>query len=251
MNMNRNTKKGSLSLEATIFVPIFVIAILTVGYLIKVIISQGCIMHIMADEGRKLSMYSYNIKSAQGFEATLISRILEENSDVGQARVETFRYLYGHSGKEDLIGVRVGGTLKIKLPIVFWDSVDVSETLFFRAFTGREFIPEELDYSGMEEEDSRIVWVFPRAGERYHEEGCGYIRVAARQGILSPLISGSYKPCTLCGAREISSGSVIYYFPGSGEVYHKGSCFIVDRYVISMEEEDAKVKGYTPCSRCI
>jgi hypothetical protein len=40
-------------------------------------------------------------------------------------------------------------------------------------------------------------------------------------------------------------------FAGSGAVYHKGSCFIVDRYVISMDEVDAVKKGYTPCSRCI
>ena len=248
--MNRNTKKGFLSLEASIFVPLFVIAVLTFGYLIKVAAASENIMHVMADEARRLGMYSYNIKAAPLFESKLKARILEENKDIDDTYVESFMYLYDYAGKEDLIGVRVSSNIKIKLPIIFHDSVDVSDTLFFRAFTGREFKPEYGHYENMEEEP-RIVWVFPTAGTRYHEEWCGYINVAARQASLSPDIIKNYKPCTLCAAGSLSPGSVIYYFAGSGAVYHRGSCFIVDRYVISMEEEDAVKKGYTPCSRCI
>lgn len=250
--MNRNTKKGFLSVEASIFVPVFVIAVLTFGYLIKVAVAQENIMHVMADEARRLSMYSYNIKAAPIFSAGIKDRILGENSDIDETYIESFRYLFSNAGKDDLIGIRVSSRIKVKLPIVFHDRVDVSDTLLFRAFTGREFIPEELCFDDMEEEEeAHIVWVFPTAGERYHEEGCGYINVAAKQAILTKEITRGYKPCALCAAGELSSGSVIYYFPGSGEAYHKGSCFIVDRYVISMDEEDAIKKGYTPCSKCI
>jgi len=249
--MNRNTKKGFLSLEASIFVPIFVIAILTFGYLIKVAAAEESVMHTMADEARRLSMYSYNIKTAFLFERDLKTRVLEENRDIDETRVETFGYLFSYAGKDDLIGIRVNSNLKIRLPIVFHDSVDVTNTIFFRAFSGREFIPEELCFDDMEEEEeSRMVWVFPTAGERYHEEYCGYIKVAAKQGTLNQTIKKGYKPCALCSAGDMSVGSVIYYFPGSGEVYHRGSCFIVDRYVISLEMEDAIKKGYTPCSKC-
>jgi len=248
--MNRNTKRGFLSLEASIFIPLFVIAILTFGYLMKVIVASENIVHIMADEARKLSMYSYNIKVAPGFKYDLRMRILEENRDIDVTYVETFNYLFEHSGKEDLISLRVSSEIKIKLPIIFYDKVEVSDTLLFRGFTGREFIPEYIEYE-QDEEEVRIVWVFPTAGARYHEETCGYINVAARQASLNADIIKNYDPCTLCGARELSPGSVIYYFLSSGSVYHKGSCFIVDRYVISMDEKDAIGKGYTPCSRCI
>lgn len=250
--MNRNTKKGFLSLEAAIFVPVFVIAVLTFGYLIKVAVASENIMHVMADEARRLSMYSYNIQVAPTFEHNLKARILEKNRDISDTSVESFLYLYEYAGKEDLIGIRVSSNIQIRLPIVFHDRVEVSDTLFFRAFTGREFKPEDVCYEHMEEEEeARIVWVFPTAGARYHEEWCGYINVAARQGILGPDIIRNFNPCTLCRASELPHGSVIYYFTGSGAVFHRGSCFIVDRYVISMDERDALRKGYTPCSRCI
>ena len=252
MNMSRSTKKGFLSVEASIFLPLFVIAVLTFGYLIKVAVAQESVMHTMTDEARRLGMHSYSVKAAPLFEAGLRSRILDENKDVDEARVDSFVYLFSHSGKDDLIGMRVSGNLRIRLPIVFRESVDISDTLLFRAFTGRELAPEELSFDDMEEdEESRMVWVFPTAGERYHEESCGYIKVAARQAVLNRSLAKSYKPCALCGAGELSAGAVVYCFPGSGEAYHKGSCFIVDRYVMSMEEEDAVKKGYTPCSKCI
>ena len=252
MSMNRNTKKGFLSVEASIFVPVFIIAILTFGYLIKVAAVQESVMHAMADEARRIGMYSYNIKAAPLLGMGLKERILEENGDIGETNIESFLYLFSYAGKDDLVSVRVSSNIKIKLPIVFVDSVDVSDTLLFRAFTGREFIPEELNFDEMEEEEeSRIVWVFPTAGERYHDEGCGYIKVAAKQEILTPSVARQYKPCSLCGAGSMAAGSVVYCFPGNGEVFHNGSCFIVDRYVISIDEEDAIKKGYLPCSKCI
>jgi len=253
--MNRdikNTKKGFLSVEASIFVPLFVIAVLTFGYLMKVSIASENVMHIMADEARRLSMYSYTMEAMPGFRYTLTERILDENKDIDSTYVETFKYRFEHSGKEDLIGLRVSSEIKIKLPIVFKEKVEVSDVLLFRAFTGREYIPEYIDYDKMEEEEEpRIVWVFPRAGERYHEEFCRYINVAARQGLLTAEITRKYSPCSLCGAGSVSTGSVVYYFTSSGSAYHKGSCYIVDRYVISMDEKDAVSKGYTPCSVCI
>jgi len=248
----RNNKKGFLSLEASIFVPLFVIAVLTFGYLIKVSIASENIMHVMADESRRLSMYLYQIEANPVFPYSLTLRILDENKDIDSTYVETFRQRFEHSGKDDLIALRVSSEIKIKLPIVFQEKVDVSDVLLFRAFTGREYIPEYINYDKMEDdEESRIVWVFPRAGERYHEEFCRYINVAAKQGILTAAMLANYAPCSLCGAGNLSSGSVVYYFTSSGSVFHKGSCYIVERYVISMDEKDAVSKGYSPCSVCI
>jgi hypothetical protein len=197
-------------------------------------------------------MYSYNIKAQPFFETGLKKRLLEENKDLDHVYIESFKYLYKYAGKEDLIGIRVSGNIKIKLPIVFQDMVDISDTLFFRAFTGKEFILDSPDFEDMEEEEeSRPVWVFPTAGEKYHEEDCSYINVAAKQALLNSSIKAKYKPCSHCDPGGLEPGSVIYYFESSGGVYHKGSCFIVDRYVISMELKDAEKKGYGPCSKCI
>jgi hypothetical protein len=47
-----------------------------------------------------------------------------------------------------------------------------------------------------------------------------------------------------------ANGALVYVFPSAGGAYHLGACYIVERYVISMSESDARSKGYTKCAKC-
>jgi len=249
--MSINTKKGFLSLEATLFLPVFIIAILTIAFLIKVAGASEGVMHAMADEARKASMYSYAANMTPANLYNMYMRLGEEKGAIGDPYLESYVQYFPYMGKEDLMALRVGSNIKIRLPVLFRESVDISETLLFRAFTGHEFESDVDDFDRMEEkEDSKIVWVFPTAGEKYHELSCSYIQVAARQGTLTAAIKRKYAPCTHCNPQYLALGSAIFYFESTGKAYHKGSCYTVNRYVISMELVDAEKKGYTPCSKC-
>ncbi len=96
----------------------------------------------------------------------------------------------------------------------------------------------------------RTVWVFPVAVERYHVVDCPYIKVNARQMLLTDSIRRRYEACSLCDPQGLPNGSLIYCFPRAGKVYHRASCTQVDRYVVSMSVTEAEKKGYTPCSKC-
>lgn len=249
MNKHIKRKRGFQTLEAAIFLPVFLIAVLTFGYLIKMAAVQENIMHIMTDEVRRLSMTSYNIKVAPLFKDELCDRLEEENRLIENLKVDRFWYLYG---KNDLISITVSCKVKNILPKIFYDDFMLEEKLLARGFTGKKNLPEKTEFNEMEmEEESRTVWVFPVAGERYHEEKCGYINVAAREIALDHKTRRRYDPCTHCNPGELENGSLAYCFERAGKVYHKGSCYIVERYVISMEEKDAQSKGYGPCSKCI
>jgi hypothetical protein len=101
-----------------------------------------------------------------------------------------------------------------------------------------------------EDDDSHLVWIFPRAGEKYHGEDCSYIKNEPREELLSGTVRRSYSPCALCKPGELGDGSLVYVFPKAGGAYHRGECYVVERYVISMSEDDAKGKGYSACSKC-
>jgi len=249
--MSRNTKKGFLSLEAALFLPVFIIAILTIAFLIKVAGASEGVMNVMADEARKASMRSYIVEHSLMNPSLMNIRLAEGKGAFGVPSLKTYLQFFSYMDKEDLIAVRVDSNLKIRLPVLFRESVDISETILFRAFTGHEFESDVDNFDRMEEkEDSKIVWVFPKAGEKYHELSCSYIQVAARQGTLTAAIKKKYAPCTHCNPQYLALGSVIFYFESTGKAYHKGSCYTVNRYVISMELVDAEKKGYTPCSKC-
>ena len=62
--MGTNTKRGYITLEAAVFLPIFILGILTLGYLIKVYSTAENITFSMIDETGHLAAQAYGRKSA-------------------------------------------------------------------------------------------------------------------------------------------------------------------------------------------
>ncbi len=245
-------KKGFLTIEAAIFLPIFIIGVLTFAYLIKFMSVQEAAFHSFTDEARVLgSESSINPLAAPFFELKLKDRIYDENgSDISNVNLQHFLYLYPAHGMTDMISMDLNYDVNIKLPIPFYKRIPVSESLLFRGFVGKKGNGDPLPFEEMEKEkESDLVWVFPRAGGRYHGESCTYITSEPRQMTLSIQIRRRYDPCSTCDASDFPDGTLVYCFK-TGDSYHVGSCPIVDKYVISIEKEVAVRRGYTACSKC-
>jgi hypothetical protein len=244
--------------ETAIFLPLFVVGILTLGYLIKMTAIGENVFHSVADETRLLAAEASVPVLSPTYKKDLTERIGEENGDdLRDIEVSPILYrvpYYGvYSGKvyTDLIGVSVSYKVNLKLPAIFMDSVGASNTVLCRAFVGRDNAAESMPFSEMEREgDGDTVWVFPRAGERYHGSNCSYIKNEPKETMLNASVRSRYNPCELCKPGKVSDGNLVYCFPGTGQAYHLGSCFLVERYVISMAEDDAKKEGYTVCAKC-
>lgn len=251
-NIYKNTKKGFITVEAAIFLPIFIIGVLTFAYLIKFLSVQEAVFHSFSDEARIISAEAViNPLSAPLFEPKLKDRIYDENGElVTSVGVDHFLYLYPSHGMSGLISMDLNYDVNIKLPIPFYDRLPVSESLVFRGFIGKEEISDPLAFEEMEKEkDSDLVWIFPRAGGRYHGEDCTYIKSEPRQLIMTNQIRRKYDPCGICDSYGLSDGSLVYCFK-TGHSYHTGICPAVEKYVISVEKDEAVGKGYTPCSKC-
>lgn len=244
--------KGFLTVEAAIFLPLFIIGVLTIAYLIKFMSIQESIFHAFTDEARILaSESSKNPAAAPLFQLQVKDRIYKENGDnISSVDVEHFRYLYEYRGMTGMISMDLNYDVNIKLPIPFHKKIPVSESLLFRGFIGKQEITDPLAFEEMEKAvKSDEVWIFPRAGGRYHSENCTYITSEPRQVIMSGSIRGQYEPCSICDSRGLPNGSLAYCFR-TGQSYHRGNCPIVDKYVISIEREDAIERGYTACLKC-
>ena len=245
-------KKGFLTVEAAIFLPIFIVGVLTFAYLIKFMSVQEAVFHSFVDEARVLSAESsINPLEVPFFELKLKDRLYDENgSNLSEVDVEQFLYLYPAHGMTDMISMDLNYDVNIKLPIPFYKKLPVSESLLFRGFVGKNGNVDPLPFEEMEtEKASDLVWIFPRAGGRYHGESCIYITSEPRQMTLSNQIRRKYEPCSTCNANRLSNGTLVYCFK-TGASYHTGNCHIVDKYVISIEKEEAVRRGYTACSKC-
>lgn len=248
----QSNKKGFLSVEAAIFLPIFIIGVLTFAYLIKFMAAQEAVFHTFTDEAKVLSAEaSMNPIAAPLFELNLKDRVYDENGDdIASVDIDQFLYLYPNHGMTNLISMDLNYAVNIKLPIPFYKELPVSESLLFRGFVGKEEIADPLPFEEMEtEKNSDLVWIFPISGGRYHSENCTYITSEPKQIIMSQQVRRKYEPCSICDSLNLSNGGLAYCFK-TGQSYHMGSCPIVDKYVLSIEKDAAIKKGYTACAKC-
>jgi hypothetical protein len=244
--------------EAAILLPVFLLAMLALGILIRMASISENMTHALTDELGLVAAEGEAPARAVTFRGNLESRVKDENgSDIRSAKAFPFAYRVLHysvkSGKAytNLIGASATSDVRLGFPNMFGISPKVTVTAVCRAFVGVTARGEKLPFSELEDGgDSKLVWVFPRAGERYHAENCSVIKNDPKELLLSPQVRVAYKPCELCDPGKAANGSLIYVFSSSGEAYHLGSCFIVKRFVISMDRKDAKEKGYTACAKC-
>ncbi len=245
-------KKGSLVVEAAIFLPIFIIGMMTLGYLVKFNAVQENVFHAFADEtGRVAAEASLNIAAPVFYENDVESRIQDENGNgIKNTDIKSFRYRVPTLTNDNIVAASINYDIDIKLPAKFVDSIPVSDSVVCRAFVGDVQKTAPMPFSEMEKSvNSDTVWVFPMAGSRYHGELCSYIKNDPKERMLSRVIRNEYSPCKTCHPTDLSDGNLVYCF-STGKVYHKGECPTVTKYVTSLVKKEATNRGYSACSRC-
>ncbi|MBN7772673.1 hypothetical protein [Clostridium aminobutyricum] len=252
--MFRYTKKGTLTVEASILLPLVILGILTVGYLIKVHCINENVMNTALDETRLLAIESYTdvgkTKIVE-FSNKLEERICDENKAINQVQIKDLKYLYSFGNLDKLIYFNVVYNINIGFPINFYGDIPGNETIVCRAFVGSDHYDEKMNAQEMQkEEESELVWIFPNEGKKYHQKNCSYIAVAATQTVLTSGIKRTYQPCKICKPNSLENGSLVYCFKNSGQVYHRGNCYIVDRYVVEIEKSEAIQRHYSACLKC-
>jgi hypothetical protein len=247
----QNTKQGSYTLEAAIFLPLFIVGILTIGFTIRMISTAENITFTATDEARLASSYAYNLPVAPLFASHLENRIVDENFYADKVKVERFRYLYQSGDSDGLISFRVNYWIGTGLPLGMIEGMEMTQQFRCRGFIGRTEKGVPIPFEEMETNTEAItVWVFPDGGKRYHIKSCSFVSSYPVQMILNQDVRKHYAPCEKCDSAEAKDGTQVYCFQNYGETYHLYSCPTVDKYIISMEKTQAEARGYTPCLKC-
>ncbi|MGP1570116.1 MAG: hypothetical protein ACTTH0_04265 [Eubacteriales bacterium] len=251
---NLRKKVGSLTLETAILLPFVIIAVLSLSFMLKINSANEAVVNMACDEARRLAIHSYapiGKIEALGFSDRLEKRIVNENSEIFDVSVKRFLYRYKRHAISNLISFDVEYSMQPKLGMPMAGTIFLKEHILTRAFVGQDDYVNPKSFELMqEEEESQKVWVFPRAGEKYHCKNCRYIQNYATRTVLNRQTNLRFKPCKLCNAKALKKGATIYCFYKSGDVYHCGSCKAVDKYVIEMEKVEAEKRGFSACSVC-
>ena len=243
-------KRGSYLVEAAIALPLFLIAVMVMS---SVILMYACIENscfIAAGEMRRSAAEAVFANTSVLLPHRIKKEITDAHSQAETLRVTDYGYRTSRWRQDELIILTLNMRLRTPNPIGLKAKADYRLSMVTRAYVGKIRSNPPMSASEMSGGASEPVYIFPKRGERYHSEGCGFLRAASTSGTLTSSVRRKYKSCPLCRSGRAASGSRIYYFPAAGEDYHLAGCPALQRNYIEIDRKDAEERGYSPCSKC-
>ena len=223
-------RKGYVTLEAAIFLPVLILAVVSIAFYITLFSTIENVAYDNIEETARLASKAGVVKIAPDFTAQLEQRICDENPAVKSIDTARFRYLYWDGDLDDMIAVDEKYKVILQLPMGFDHEIQISSRVKCRGFTGLETAGDPMSFEEMESAGVwDPVWIFPDSGEKYHTKGCTYVKANAYEMVLTSSVKKKYDPCSLCDAESLPTGSFVCCFKESGTVYHRGTCKQVDR----------------------
>ncbi|MEE0772470.1 MAG: hypothetical protein UIJ87_04750 [Anaerovoracaceae bacterium] len=245
------SSRGSYTLEAAIFLPLVVLAVLSLGYFMKVTGAWENCIHGAVDESARIAAGSIDRSVASSAGVSVSRRINDDNPELDEMRIKDIRIMYSDGFTDDLTSYRMTAGMKLELPLGFSGQFDLDFGIKYRGFTGRSYSASPLGAERLQQyEQQNTVWIFPHSGERYHGESCTYVKASVSPRVLTSALMRKYKSCGLCDSDSIARGSVVFCFSEAGSAYHRGSCSSIVRHVSAIDRSEAIEKGYTPCTKC-
>lgn len=241
-------KKGSYLVEATISLPIYMIAVIVMA---SIILMYACIEDsnfIATTELRRGAAEAITADTSMLIPNRIENRI-KEHTQVEKLNLLEYGYRTSRWNQDELILFKLKMSMATKNPLDLASKADYDVALVARAYVGKE---RTLDNMTEEEmmADGSAVYIFPKRGEKYHSKGCTYLKAASKATVLTSSLIHDYSACPLCQSKNASIGSLVYYFPAAGESYHLPGCGALQRNYIEIEKRVAVERGYTACSKC-
>ncbi|MCD7806402.1 MAG: hypothetical protein LUH19_03565 [Lachnospiraceae bacterium] len=261
-------RAGSISVEAALILPIFMICILELFSVLNYLRVYGSMLSELKTMGDPLTVYGYGLdivrEETDNSADTGILEIVAQSLVFSEGYLSTAFQLQWEDtiGRETVIDGAAG--------VSFLGSVldtDEKEVYIQAHYQVQALLPfhvlqcEMSNYyysklwTGYEKEASSEEMVYITAGsEVYHlTDNCSYLRLSIKTITAAQLDSARnssgacYRSCSLCGSGGTAAG--VYYITTEGECYHTSSiCSGLKRTVYQVPL--SQVGDKRPCSRC-
>ena len=249
--MRRQDRRGYYTLEATIFLPLIVLTVLSLGYFTRIEgIWENCV-HCAVDESARAAAMAYDGISGRIAGAGVRRRILKESVPPDSVSLRRVRSDYDERGTDHLYSYVLQAGIRMELPAGFSRSFRLRAPVQYRSFVGKDPAGDPLGTDGLQNGlPADPVWIFPTYGEKYHMQSCSFVRASVHREYLTEALKRRYSACSTCHSKDIPGGSIVFCFDGEGTAYHRGSCRTLRRQTIVIDRTEAIEKGYAPCSKC-
>ena len=231
-------KKGSITVEAAMAVPIFFFATLALVLLLELLSVQTAVRSGLQEAGKKLAVQAVEVPA-------VIPSNLERDvvNSIGAERLERSIVEGGSSGincnqsyLSPFTGIgEIQASYQVRIPVPGFSiaSISYKETMRIKAWTGYEA-------GGFGEEDDQIVYVT-------HLDLSIHAAASSELNSLRNESGGKYHACEKCVHGSSMGGSV--YITDQGDRYHNSlTCSGLKRTVYTARISE--VPGKRACSKC-
>ena len=253
--------KGSLTVEASLVLPLFIGAIVTLLFFIQAIKINVNIQKAVYNQTMKVVGYAYyvnvtdppvvveNLLEGEAIKAMVINELGTEFMNNPYLVNGRNGFLLNFTNIFDEGVIDVALQYKLKVP---FDIFGVGEVPFVVRARCKTWSGESSDRN---EWDTKMVYV-TKYGEVYHEnKSCTFIKSDVKSCSKSEATvikneSGErYEPCSLCAEGHASYVTLVYFTKYGNRFHVNENCSNLKSNVFSIEKNIAE-KNYRACSKC-
>lgn len=235
--MKAKRNQGSASLEATLVMPVFLLAMISLFMMFQSVLVEAQIYEAAAETAEYMAEMAY-LEAANTAAAYLrFPRYVDETD-----RME--RYVkHGVSGVQ-FLGSEIGDEyIVLRVSYAMEHLGTRSFTIRKRAYTGAAWEAAETDATHAED---AYVYVTDNQAVYHTTRQCSYLRLQIRTSALEQAKQSGYDACAFCG-RNVQGTQV--YVTNEGDRYHSSlTCSGLKRTVY--RKKKSEVAGLAACSRC-
>lgn len=245
--MRKRCRSASLTVEASLVLPMFLFAMILVTYIGQLIKCQDDMNWALTRVAREASAEygateSDLLKSSAWYLAKL--NVYVKGTGLGISFAESH-----FMEKDDEIDLVVTYTMKTPFSLFSLKPIRVQQRVHTRAFTGVE---ERGNTGPCEDENVYIT----ETGRVYHRTtSCTYLKLSISQvcgadlDLLRNESGGKYRSCDKCTKGKVLESDTKIWITNFGDRYHTVvSCSGLKRYI--REVKLSEVGTRTPCSKC-
>lgn len=241
---------GSVTVEASLVLPIFIFAMLSVYSMAGSMKTKAVIYEAFMETGEYLGEYQYLYGRGDGQNAINIGAAALKFRDYLDDKENVDSYvLGGRSGivfisayydeSDGYVYMDCAYDLKVDVPLFGSVNIPVTESLRQKAYVGR-LVDEEAG-----NEQDPYVYIAENGTVCHKSRHCTYIKLSIREASLES-VKGAYSPCELCVKR--SGGRQTVYVTDYGDRYHNSlACSGLKRTVYRVKKSETELPY---CSKC-
>lgn len=245
----RINNNGSYIVEATITLPIFMIAMIVMCSIISIYSCIEDANYISANDLRRAAAEAVVKKVDIAAPLRIKNQLVDRHAPIEGLYVYEYGYRKIKFGNDEIITLKANLKLNTKNPLGLMADASYDLKTVTRAYVGKERknLPmSEADFA----QNDEAVYIFPKNGEKYHNMSCSFIHSKYKVVTLNPVLKHKYNPCPICKSRKALNGTAVYIFPGYGDNYHLKNCRALERNYIEITKKVAERRGFKPCNKC-